>query len=101
MTTWIAVKPCGAVKIGATPHQVVQYQPVPQNIIEFWDKTKQTEALKGMGVIVSQEDYEKHLLAKKKKEEKEKAEATQAILDAQNAEEKVKSEVVETKKDQK
>lgn len=94
MTTWILVKPAN-VKIDGQSQPLTLYKPVPENVIIFWDHTKQSEALKGLKVIISEYEFKKLTEDAKAKEDKEKADTKS---EAQEAEEKTNLKPKETEK---
>lgn len=55
----IVLKLTGAIKIGNLINRLTVGKPVPANVLEYWKKTKQYEALKKAGIIGDPEKEEK------------------------------------------
>lgn len=55
----IVKKPIGAIKIGNLSNRLTVGKPVPANVLEYWKKTKQYEALFKNGTIGEPEKQEK------------------------------------------
>jgi len=66
----IVKKSIGAVKIGNLSHRLTVGKKVPQNVLDYWKKTKQLEELKKIGAI----EDEKEILKEQKKSENVKKE---------------------------